>query len=105
MPIQDVSTTANNLTKTCNEEIYVNTTSQIDLLLSDGLTRLATVIKQVVEGATVTRTTGNLTQDTSGTSANTVLGDRCRTHILNTQTVVANGTVLSLPTTVYPKLE
>jgi len=100
---QDVSTTANNLTKTCNEEIYVNTTPANRSLLSDGLTRLATVIKQVVEGATVTRTTGNtLTQDTSGTSANTVLGDRCRTHILNTQTVVANGTTSSLPGTVYP---
>ena len=100
---QDVSTTANNLTKSFNEEIYVNTTPANRSLLGDGLTRLATVIKQVVEGSTVARTTGNsLTQNTSGTSGNTVLGDRCRQHILDTQTVVANGTVSSLPTVVYP---
>ena len=100
---QDVSTTANNLTKSFNEEIYVNTIPANRSLLGDGLTRLATVIKQVVEGSTVARTTGNsLTQNTSGTSGNTVLGDRCRQHILDTQTVVANGTVSSLPTAVYP---
>ena len=100
---QDVSTTANNLTKTINEEIYVNTTPGNRSLLSDGMTRLATVMKQIVEGATVARTTGNsLTQDTSGTSANTVLGDRCRQHILDTQSVVANGTTSSLPAVVYP---
>ena len=100
---QDVSTTANNLTKTFNEEIYVNTAPSNRSLLGDGLTRLATVIKQVVEGSTVARTTGNsLTQNTSGSSGNTVLGDRCRQHILDTQTVVANGTTSSLPTAVYP---
>ena len=100
---QDVSTTANNLTKTINEEIYVLTTPANRSLLGDGMTRLATVIKQVVEGAAVVRTSGNsLTQNTTGTNTNTVLGDRCRQHVLDTQTVIANGTTSSLPTTVYP---
>ena len=100
---QDVSTTANNLTRTINTQIYVNTSPSDRSLLGDGMTRLGTVIKQVVEGSTVVRTTGNsLSQDTSGTSAGTVLGDRCKTHILDTQTVIANGTIASLPTVVYP---
>ena len=100
---QDISTTANNLVKTINEEIFVITTPSDRSLLGDGMTRLGTVIKQVVEGGTVVRSTGNtLTQDTTGTNATTVLGDRCKTHVLDTQTVIANGTVASLPTTVYP---
>ena len=100
---QDVSTTANNLTKTINEEIYVLTPPANRSLLGDGMTRLATVMKQIVEGSSVARTTGNtLTQNTSGTSASTVLGDRTRQHVLDTQTVIANGTVASLPSPVYP---
>ena len=100
---QDISTTANNLTKTVNEEIYVLTAPADRSLLGDGLTRLATVIKQIVEKSTVIRTTGNsLTQSTTGTVSSTVLGDRSRQHVLDTQTVVANGTVASLPSPVYP---
>ena len=100
---QDVSTTANNLVRTINTEIYVSTTPTNRSLLGDGMTRLATVIKQVVEGATVTVTAGNsLSQDTTGTNASTVLGDRCRQHVLDTQTVIANGTTTSLPSTVFP---
>ena len=100
---QDVSTTVNNLVKTINEQIYVNTTPGDRSLLGDGMTRLATVIKQVVEGDTVVRSSGNtLAQSDAGSDANTVLGDRCKTHVLNTQTVIANGTVASLPTAEYP---
>ena len=100
---QDISTTANNLTKTINEEIYVLTTPANRSLLGDGMTRLATIVKQIVEGSAVARTSGNtLTQNTTGTNANTVLGDRSKQLILDTQTVIANGTVGSLPTTVYP---
>ena len=100
---QDVSTTSNNLTRSFNTEIYVNTLPANRSLLGDGLTRLATVMKQVVEGSTVTVTAGNTaSQNTTGTNANTVLGDRCRQHVLDTQTVVANGTIVSLPTVAYP---
>ena len=100
---QDVSTTANNLVRTINTEIYVSTAPTNRSLLGDGMTRLATVIKQVVEGATVTVTAGNsLSQSMAGTNASTVLGDRCRQHVLDTQTVIANGTTNSLPATVFP---
>ena len=68
---QDISTTANNLVKTINEEIFVITTPSNRSLLGDGMTRLGTVIKQVVEGDSVVRSTGNTLTQGTGTNATT----------------------------------
>ena len=100
---QDIATDVNNLVRTINEYIYLDTAPSDKTALGDGMTRLGTVIKQVVEGATVTRTTGNsLTQSTAGEDCSIAVGDKCKTFVDNTQLTIANGNTSGLATLAYP---
>jgi len=85
--------------------IFVNTPSANRTLLGEGLSRLGVVIKQVIEGDTVTVSEGNsLTQNGTGVNASTAEGNYAQARVDDVQVVTSNGTVASLPGDVAPDI-
>ena len=99
----DMFYNTNHLVNAIATHIYLDTASTNRVLLASGFTHLGGVIENVVNGTSITKQTGNTqTQDSSGTAPAASIAAEAETKTLNVQSVIANGSINSLPAASAP---